>query len=109
MDEDDSFVCDWFVIGGRFSGWLINVGKHSTASYTHTMTSRSLHDYHNDEGTEDDAMLVDPELYLNLLAQYEGKAVGQRMEQLAFLDMDGERVSPQFVRKKWIVVVDYHS
>jgi hypothetical protein len=62
-----------------------------------------------DDGYPDDAMLIDHVLYLRLLEQYEGQALGRRMEQLAFLDLDGERVSPQFIKHKWLVVVDYHS
>ncbi len=95
-------VCDWFVIGGRFSGLLAKFRKPATLSQIER-------DFHRDLGYADDAMLLDQVLYLRLLGQYEGRAIGRRMEQLAFLDLDGERVSPQFIKNKWLVVVDYHS
>jgi len=105
MDEEateDAFVCDWFVIGGRFSGLLAKYRKPSTLS-------QKSRDFYRDFGYADDAMLLDPELYFRLLLRYEGLAVGRSMEQLAFLDFDGERVTPQFIDTKWLVVVDYHS
>jgi hypothetical protein len=105
MDEEheaDQFVCDWFVIGGRYSSILTGYTKG-------VKQSQPGRDFHRDEGYADDAMLIDHGLYLRLLAKYEGQAIGRRMEQLAFLDMDGERVSPQFIKHKWVVVVDYHS
>ena len=101
-EPGDIFVCDWFVIGGRFSGILTRFAKPTTLSHK----QRGIH---RDFGYADDAMLLDQTLYLRLLAQYEGRAVGRRMDQLAFLDLDGERVSPEFVQRKWVVVVDYHS
>ena len=66
-------------------------------------------DFLRDLGYVDDAMLIAKVLYLKLLAQYEGRALGRRMEQPAFLNVDGEQVTPQFVQTKWLVVVDYHS
>jgi hypothetical protein len=105
MDEEareDTFVCDWFVIGGQFSGLLTKYRKHAKLSQV-------VRDFLRDLGYADDAMLLDHVLYLRLLAQYEGRAIGRRMEQLAFLDLDGERVSLQFIKNKWLVVVDYHS
>ncbi len=104
MNEEpgNTFVCDWFVIGGRFSGLLTKFQKPAKLSHVQR-------DFHRDFGYMDDAMLLDQVLYLKLLSQYEGRAIGRRMEQLAFLDLVGERVSPEFIKNKWLVVVDYHS
>lgn len=73
-------------------------------------------DSYNHGGFEDDAMIVDKTLYEKLLKEFEGeykggKTWGDKNEyfDLHFVDLDDEEVSKEFIGKKWIVVVDYHS
>jgi hypothetical protein len=61
-------------------------------------------------GYEDDAMLVTETLYNALLKEYEGKdeCIGQ-WNTVSFSDLDYEVVNPDFIGRKWLVAVDYHS
>ena len=59
---------------------------------------------YRDDGYEDDAMIVTEEIYNTLLKEYEGSK-----ESEDHADLDHESVSLDFVGKKWVVVVDYHT
>ena len=50
-------------------------------------------------------MLLTMELYVALLAQYEGLS----LDRDSFADLDGDELQPDFVGRKWLVVVDYHN
>ena len=60
-------------------------------------------------GYEDDAMLVTENLYNTFLKGYEGKDSQVDNYWFAFSDLDYELVNPDFIGRKWLVVVDYHS
>jgi hypothetical protein len=83
-------VADYFVIGGAFSGLLIG----------EELVNNGL-----DDGRDCDAMLITEELYETHLKQFEG----QQAFDNDFVDLEGETVSPQFIGRKWLVVVDYHQ
>ena len=106
--SDDSFcgeggrfgspLCDWFVIGGRWSGLLREtIGDVGPGPYDRTG--------YEDHGFPDDAMPLTTELYEALLAEYQGDSIGAD----GYADLDNEELQPDFVGRKWIVVVDYHS
>jgi hypothetical protein len=61
-------------------------------------------DTYQENGYEDDAMLLTRELYDALLKEYEGQE-----ESDYHADLEYESVSPEMIGKKWLVVVDYHS
>ena len=144
--NDDSFcggggrfgspLCDWFVIGGRWSGLLaetvmggaFNDKVRALADMNQKWLSKSVIDKHAAEldaiwqslggtgpspysrsgyeelGYADDAMLLSKGLYAALLAEHEGEITGDR-----YADLDGEELHPDFVGRKWLVVVDYHN
>jgi hypothetical protein len=58
---------------------------------------------YQDEGYEDDAMILTQALYDALLKEYEGQEDSDN-----HADLEDEPVSPAMVGKKWLVVVDYH-
>jgi len=146
--NDDSFcgnggrfgtpLCDWFVIGGRWSGLLaatvIGTAYEAVIQARFPELARewwpeSIADQHAGEldsiwqahggtgpspysrscyeefGHSDDAMLLTMELYVALLAQYEGLS----LDRDSFADLDGDELQPDFVGRKWLVVVDYHN
>ena len=140
-------VCDWFVIGGRWSGEL---SRHSWArEFTSQIAQMEKQhgvqvwgafygdpekecvqkelatriqqlwdaeapvdykgipyqrDTYQENGYEDDAMLLTQELYDALLKQYEGQEDSEY-----HADLEYEAVSPEMIGKKWLVVVDYHN
>jgi len=129
-------LCDWFVIGGRWSGLLAETmigtafkdaviakfpefdreslpqslihshGQELDALWReHGGTGPSPYTRDGHDGFEDDAMVITQKLYDALLAKYQGEdaSVGD------FVDLDYEQVQPDFVGRKWLVVVDYHS
>lgn len=59
---------------------------------------------YQDEGYEDDAMVLTQALYDALLKDYAGKDESEH-----HADLEYEPVSPAMVGKKWLVVVDYHT
>ena len=63
-----------------------------------------VRDSYKHYGHEDDAMIVTQELYDNLLKEYEGTEDGEHNA-----DLEYDSFSPDFVGKKWVVVVDYHN
>jgi hypothetical protein len=140
-------LCDWFVIGGRWSGEL---SRHSWAKEVtaqmmalereHTVQvwgtfygdgenqriQQELakqfqqmwdaaapvayvgipycRDTYQQNGHEDDAMLLTRELYDALLKEYEGQEESEH-----HADLEYDPVSPVMIGQKWLVVVDYHS
>jgi hypothetical protein len=149
--SDDSFcgsggrfgspLCDWFVIGGRWSGLLAEtiIGpafKSAVIARFPEMNKgywpQSLADRHGPEldalwrehggtgpspytrsgyeelGYADDAMAITPALYAALLCEYEG-CDSYDCDRDGFVDLDYDTVQPDFVGRKWLVVVDYHN
>jgi len=106
LEADDSFlepsisrgllfhdpICDFFTVGGAWSGYLIG------------RDGRSENDY----GEEYDALPVTEELYDQFLAPYEGEIVAYENDALAFVDLDQEEVSRDFIGTRWVVILDYH-
>ena len=130
--EDDSFcgeggrfgspLCDWFVIGGRWSGKLqmallgdayqtaINqlLDQHRDAlnQLWHLFGGTGEHPHHrsdDDLGFDDDAMIVNQALYDRFLAGDPSRYCE------TFADLDDESVDETFLGRKWLVVVDYHN
>jgi len=139
-----SALCDWFVIGGRWSGYLSQflLGQayedalaEEFPEFVKDYYSAKLVELHKDgldqlwqrfggtgpnpitrssydeEGAEDDAMVVDRRLYDHFLKPLAGKAtcVGDASPLADFIDLDGDEVDESFIGRKWLVVVDYHS
>lgn len=84
-------VADYFLLGGAWSGYLI--GEEFERSWD------------LDSGRDCDAMLVTQELYERHLKEFEGHAAYDT----EFVDLDYEEVSPDFIGRKYIVVVSYHT
>lgn len=131
-------IADWFVIGGRWSGELAEA-RLKTPFYEQakslfanpdafgysmqevkekepelqalwerlggTDTNPMNRDTYLSYGYEDDAQIVDQALYDKLIKEYEGSDG----DDLAFVDLNWDIVSPEYIGKKWLVVVDYHS
>ena len=66
-------------------------------------------DTYRDLGYEDDAMRLTQELYDSLLAEYAGDFIARSQYSVAFVDLDYDPLDPDFVGKKWLVVVDAHT
>lgn len=128
-------LADWFVIGGRWSGDLqfayvnAKVFEEKVAEITGEngvlgFSVKALKDYSNEIqaaweslggnglhpwardsygelGLEDDAKIVTPAIW-----EYIKKEVGDDEH---FVDLDYDEPSEDFINKKWVVVVDYHS
>lgn len=94
-------VCDWFSIGGRWSGYLTNATEEQESE------EQELGDEY---GSPDDAQLLTAELYdthlLPFVGHTEKKTEG--WDGYDYCDLDWDRVSPEMIGKKWLVVVDYH-
>jgi hypothetical protein len=130
--DDDSFcgeggrfgfpLCDWFVIGGRWSGLLsqtlIGDAYRAAAGDQHGAALDAIWSRHGGPGPSpdnrdnyeqlgypDDAMIVSEALYDALLAENEG--IDSDCQHYA--DLDGDEVSRGFIGRKWLVVVDYHN
>jgi hypothetical protein len=146
--NDDSFcgaggrfgapLCDWFVIGGRWSGLLAEnaIG----AAYKDAVRARfpqlarewwpeSIVDEYAAEldaiwqahggsgpspytrsgydrlGYPDDAVILTSRLYEGLLSEYEGQSLSGD----GYADLDDEELDPDFVGRKWLVLIDYHN
>jgi hypothetical protein len=130
-------LCDWFVIGGRWSGFFAETllgQEYQTAVATLNASfsrlspspdNRELHrkasdalwcehggtgprpetrDSYEELGYADDAMLLSDPLYATFLAEY--SVNGESNE---YIDLDGDELQPDFVGRKWLVVVDYHN
>lgn len=129
-------LCDWFLIAGRWSGLLAEatigpVYKDAVVAkfpdFGAARLPQSVIDGHAEQldalwrehaGTgpspytrsgyddfEDDAMVVTQTLYDALLAKHAGDIYVTE----EFIDLDDEAVAPDFVGRKWLVVVDYHQ
>ncbi len=84
-------VADYFLIGGAWSGHL--TGEEFEQSWD------------LDSDRDCDAMLVTQELYEHHLKEFEGHAAYDT----DFVDLDYEEVSPDFIGRKFVTVVDFHS
>lgn len=67
---------------------------------------RSGYDHY---GAPDDAMPVDQFLYDRFLKPHAGSANNIGGDQPDFADLDGDDVDESFIRRKWLVIVDYHN
>ena len=148
LANDDSFcgeggrfgspLCDWFVIGGRWSGMLAQSvigGAFKDAvcarfpELVRDWYPQSLVDKHGDEldalwrnhggiglspytrsgyeefGYPDDAVLLTQGLYDAVLSDH----AGQSLDRVGYADLDGEELCPEFVGRKWLVVIYYHN
>jgi hypothetical protein len=131
--RDDSFcgeggrfgspLCDWFVIGGRWSGLLrktlLGDPYQAACSQLASQHREALNqlwqrfggtgehphnrDSYGDLGCDDDAMIIDQAIYDHFLAKGAGKSCE------TFADLDDEPVNETFIGRKWLVVVDYHN
>jgi hypothetical protein len=96
-------ICDWFVIGGGWSGVLTRVRAGQEEPPFDCDTGAEL-------GTEDDAQIIDQMIYDNAIRPYEGTVVDCRYDHYRFVDLDDEPAdATRYVGKKWVVVVDYHN
>jgi len=108
LSEDSSFigsetvrfnspVCDWFVIGGRWSGMLSGDFKSKRNNYLEL-------------GYEDDAQILTKRLYKKFIVEeWEGNEVYFSGEEIAeYVDLNSDGISLEYVDKKWLIVVDYH-
>jgi len=133
----NSPMADWFVIGGRWSGHLsekalnidfykevvkiikpehdigfstqeIKDNKSKIEALWRKLGGKGKSSFNRDRyvqtGSKDDAMIVDKVLYKKCLKEFEGFETDE-----SFADLDWEEVSKDFIGKKWIVVIDYHS
>ncbi len=88
-----------FVIGGKFSGYLINPDQPKSNDEVFKLTYL---------GAEEDAQIITPALYRVHLKHFEGMATwhSSNSEQ-AFLDLQSQSVNISFVGRKWLAVVEY--
>lgn len=64
-----------------------------------------IRDNYNDNGYEDDAMVVTKTLYNKFLKELKGKETDNEH----FWDLEYDCVDKKFIGNKWIVMVDYHN
>jgi len=83
-------LADYFSVGGWFSGYLI--GRDDETGYV-------------EGGSDDDAMLITPQLYHDHLKQWEGRTLADT----DCVDFQGDVVSPDFIGRKYLVVIDFHQ
>jgi len=129
-------LCDWFVIGGRWSGLLAKTligtaykdaviakfpdfdrewlpqslierhGQDLDALWReHGGTGPSPYNRSGYDDFEDDAMVITLRLYEALLSKYRGENASSG----EFVDLEYDSLKPDFVGRKWLVVVDYHN
>jgi hypothetical protein len=60
-------------------------------------------DRYREFGYEDDAMIVDTDIYERLLKAHKGETDNED-----FADCQSDGVSPRMIGKKWVVLIDYH-
>lgn len=87
-----SAVCDYFGVGGTFTGLLIGEEEARDPNWEAF-------------GDECDALLITEELYDRLLTEFEGREAHDNN----FVDLEGEVVDRHFIGRKWLCVVDYHQ
>lgn len=129
-------LCDWFVIGGRWSGLLAETSVLSAyrnaviakfPEFDTKLLSKALIDSHGPEldaiwrnlgGTGPSPYMRDgyrdfeDDAMLVTQALYDAllaKYAGEVGILEEFIDLDDESVEPGFVGRKWLVVVDYHN
>lgn len=90
--------CDWFVIGGRWSGWL-----------TEMLTGKEQQRPDDDCGAEDDAMIVTRELFERVLHRFSGQDIFNGDHSVEYVDLENEECDESFVGRKWLIVVDCHN
>src|SRR4051812_38625117 len=93
---------DWFIIGGRWSGELLR-----GCGLTTNDAKRKV----GPLGAPHDAMLLTLELYQSCVVQHAGMCeVRPDWEGVpGFVDLNYDVVGPDFIGRKWIVVVDLHD
>jgi hypothetical protein len=143
---DDSFcgeggrfgspLCDWFVIGGRWSGKLQEVllGDAYNAAFRQAFPDMApayfpalLVEKHRDRlnqfwqrsggtgahpdtrSSYDDLGCDDDAMLVNQALYDHFLAVDPGKSCETFADLDGEPVDKTFIGRKWLVVVDYHN
>ncbi len=129
-------LCDWFVIGGRWSGLLgeTTIGPAhrqalvaripeldaeyfpSTLVEKHRETLDAIWHVHGRTGPSpytrsgydefEDDAMVVTQKLYDALLAKYAGEVGVIEE---FIDLDDEAVEPGFVNRKWLIVVDYHN
>lgn len=66
-------------------------------------------DSYLETGFEDDAKIMD-EVIFNEIKEYKGKSIYKgKCGEVYYVDFEGEKLSKDFIGKKWVVVVDYHA
>lgn len=88
-------IADYFLIGGRFTGVLAEIGPHE----------RLARDHGAKLGYEDDALLLTDDLYDEFLEQYEEWSKADT----EYVDLEYEELDRSFIGRKWLVIVDYHT
>lgn len=118
---------DYFTIGGRWNGELINAKIDPKLLSCFYNTLKNFHgeffdpennpdikkiskeilgiDYYADRKKFPNAAIVDQQIYDTFLKEHEG--IYEDHEH--FWDLEDECVSKDFIDNKWIVVVDYHN
>jgi hypothetical protein len=89
-------LADWFVIGGRWSGHLLD------------MQQAPRPDASEEFGAEADAIILTQQHFDRFLAGFQDY-IHLEGSHCHFLDLDGDACNPSFVDRKWITVVDYHQ
>lgn len=98
-------ACDWFVIGGRWSGDL-----NDPVTQKMLESVEGERDSYNEYGYEDDAKIVTDEIWERLFrSYYEGSAAEKYADIWDANDNAPVTDKESLVGKKWVVVVDYHT
>ena len=134
-------MADWFVIGGRWSGYLtkeLELNKDDLKEFyneceekklfwtsrenTEEMQRAKVHevfrkyfpdftgeipvyrDAYKELGSEDDAMIITPEIYDKCLKTYEGQEWDDE-----FCYLDHEFLTEEVIGNCWVVLIDYHN
>ncbi len=131
-------IADWFVIGGRWSGELVKpesytddvkkiynidddfiseseINKQKKAlekywtSFGNKLPEPLFRDPYIEYGYDDDCLLITPDIYQRFLLDYVGQSEAYTLGNCTFIDLEYDAVSPQFIGKKYLIVVDYHN
>jgi hypothetical protein len=89
-------VCDYFVIGGRWSGLFQSAPPDPAVDEDATL------------GHPADARPLTTALYDEWLAEFVGQSLVRDEEHCRFVDLEDEPLSRRTIGRKWLVVVDYH-
>ena len=93
--------CDGFVVGGRYTCHLLTPDDEEPPKGKWPCPTRL--------GNEEDAQLVTAELYERHLKPFEGAYEEYDEDGIGFVDVNNDEVNPDFIGRKWLVVVDYHN